>query len=225
MVSGDVVNTAARLQAAAPVDGILVGEQTYRATRHAIDYREAEPVDAKGKSEPVRVWQAEAARWRVGVDVAHAHATELVGREYELAVLRDVVGRVLHEQTAQLLTIVGAPGLGKSRLVFETMRLIEERPEPIVWRQGRSLPYGEGISFWALAEIVKAQAGILDGDATDETEAKLRRAAEAAVGEEAAWVLRHLRVLVGLADDGGSPANQVERFAAWRRLVELAPDA
>jgi class 3 adenylate cyclase/tetratricopeptide (TPR) repeat protein len=220
MVSGDVVNTAARLQSAAPVDGILVGEQTYRATRHAIDYVPAEPVDAKGKAVPVPVWRAEGARSRIGVDVTGSHAAELVGREYELAVVRDVLGRVLHEQTAQLLTIVGAPGLGKSRLVFEALQLAGQRPEPIVWRQGRSLPYGEGISFWALAEIVKAQAGILDGDDPDETESKLRRAVEAAAGEEAPWVLRHLQVLVGVADDGAAPPTQMERFAAWRRFVE-----
>ena len=103
----------------------------------------------------------------------------------ELAVLREVVERVLHEQTAQLLTLVGAPGIGKSRLVFETMQVVAERRELIVWRQGRSLPYGEGVSFWALAEIVKAQAGILDGDSPGEIEAKLRRAAETAAGEEA----------------------------------------
>ncbi len=219
MVSGDVVNTAARLQTAAPVDGILVGEQTYRATRNVIDYREAEPVEAKGKSEPIPVWQVEVARSRVGVDVARSHQGQLVGRDHELEVLRDVVVRVLHEQTAQLLTLVGEPGIGKSRLVFETMRVVGERSELIVWRQGRSLPYGEGISFSALAEIVKAQAGILDGDSADEIEAKLLRAVEPA-GDDAEWVLRHLHVLVGAADEGAAVANQVERFAAWRRFLE-----
>jgi class 3 adenylate cyclase len=220
MVAGDVVNTAARLQAAAAVNGILVGETTYRATAQAIEYEEHEAVEAKGKAEPIPVWTAIQARSRVGVDVGSAHSAPLVGRGHELAVLRDVVGRVLHEQSAQLLTVVGAPGIGKSRLVFELMQVAADRTELIVWRQGRSLPYGEGLSFWAFAEIVKAQAGILDGDAPEETEAKLRRAAEAAAGEEAEWVLRHLRVLVGVADDGDLRVNQVERFAAWRRLVE-----
>jgi class 3 adenylate cyclase len=220
MVAGDVVNTAARLQAAAPVNGILVGETTHRSTGQAIEYEEHEPVEAKGKAEPIRVWSAVQARSRVGVDVGLSHAAPLVGRGHELAVLRDVVERVLHEQTPQLLTVVGAPGIGKSRLVFETMQVVAERSDLIVWRQGRSLPYGEGLSFWAFAEIVKAQAGILDGDAPAETEAKLRRAAESAAGEDAEWVLRHLRVLVGVADEGGPRTNQVERFAAWRRFVE-----
>jgi class 3 adenylate cyclase/tetratricopeptide (TPR) repeat protein len=220
MVAGDVVNTAARLQAAAPVNGILVGEATYRATAAAIEYQPYEPVQAKGKLEPVPVWCAVRARARLGVDVGRTHTAPLVGRAPELAVLTDVVERVLHEQAAQLLTVCGAPGIGKSRLVFELMQVVNERPELIIWRQGRSLPYGEGLSFWSLAEIVKAQAGILDGAPPEETETKLRRAAETAAGEEAEWVLRHLRVLVGVADDTGARVNQVERFAAWRRFME-----
>ena len=220
MVAGDVVNTAARLQSAAPVNGILVGELTHRATERAIEYRTHGAVAAEGKAEPVDVWEVVQARSRFGVDVALAHRTRLVGRRNELAVLREVVERVLHERTPQLLTLVGAPGMGKSRLVFETMQIVAERSELIVWRQGRSLPYGEGVPFWALAEIVKAQAGILDGDTAVETEAKLRRAAETVSREEAEWVLRLLRVLVGAADDGGAPTNQVELFAAWRRFLE-----
>ena len=124
---------------------------------------------AEGKAEPVDVWEVVQARSRFGVDVALAHRTRLVGRRNELAVLREVVERVLHERTPQLLTLVGAPGMGKSRLVFETMQIVAERSELIVWRQGRSLPYGEGVPFWALVEIVKAQAGILDGDTAVET--------------------------------------------------------
>src|SRR5918992_3136797 len=93
MVAGDVVNTAARLQAAAPVNGILVGEATHRATRDRIDYREAEPVEAKGKAEPVRVWEAVEARSRLGVDTVHESAAPLVGRERELALLVDALAR------------------------------------------------------------------------------------------------------------------------------------
>jgi class 3 adenylate cyclase len=222
MVAGDVVNTTARLQSAAPVNGILVGEQTFRATERTIEYRDGVPVHAKGKTEPIPVWEAVQPRSRLGVDIARSHTVHLVGRGHELAVVREVLERALDGQTAQLLTLVGAPGIGKSRLVFELMRLVETNslPEPIIWRQGRSLPYGEGVSYWAFAEIVKAQAGILDGDSLTETEAKLRRAAETVAGEEAEWVLRHLRVLVGTADEGAALSNQVERFAAWRRFVE-----
>src|SRR5258706_2013444 len=117
IASGDVVNTAARLQAAAPVDGILVGEATYRATRHVIEYREAEPVEAKGKAEPIPVWEAVSARSRFGIDVAQGPRAQLVGRERELALLTDAFARCRAEQTAQLVTLVGVPGIGKSRLV------------------------------------------------------------------------------------------------------------
>jgi class 3 adenylate cyclase len=118
MVAGDVVNTAARLQAAAPVDGILVGETTRRASERTIEYGEAEPVRAKGKSEPIPVWEALAARARYGVDVQQSGGAALVGRREELDLLSDALGRARRERTPQLLTLVGVPGIGKSRLVW-----------------------------------------------------------------------------------------------------------
>jgi class 3 adenylate cyclase len=142
MASGDVVNTAARLQAAAPVNGILVGEVTYRATRHAIEYGEAEPVAAKGKAEPVRVWEAVEARARFGAEVLDRVAGELVGRERELAALRGALERVRAEQSPQLVTLVGVPGIGKSRLLSELSRIADAEEELITWRQGRCLAYG-----------------------------------------------------------------------------------
>ena len=173
MVSGDVVNTASRMQSAAPVNGILVGDATYRATRNMIEYREAEPIVAKGKAEPVQVWEAVAARARFGDDVAQALSTSLVGRERELSALVDALERSRRELAPQLVTLVGVPGIGKSRLVAELFQVVDRDPELIWWRQGRSLPYGEGLSYWALGEIVKAQAGILETDEADAAEAKL----------------------------------------------------
>src|SRR4051812_44263446 len=143
MVAGDVVNPAARLQAAAPVNGILAGERTYYATRDVIDYRRAEPVTAKGKSEPISVWEVLDARARLGVDVMPAGAP-LVGRDREVALLRDAFGRSRDTASPQLVTIVGVPGIGKSRLVSEFRRLADDEVELITWRQGRSLPYGDG---------------------------------------------------------------------------------
>ena len=119
MAAGDVVNTAARLQAAAPVNGVLVGERTFRETRPVIEYRAAAPVDAKGKREPVPVWEALQARARLGVDVPLDARTALVGRQRELGVLRDALARVRAERSPQLVTLVGVPGIGKSRLVYE----------------------------------------------------------------------------------------------------------
>ena len=175
MAAGDVVNTAARLQAAAPVNGVLVGERTFRATRAVIEYRAAAPVAAKGKREPVPVWEALQARARFGVDVLHQAQTALVGRRFELDVLRDALARVREERTPQLVTLVGLPGIGKSRLVYELSQIVDAEPELISWRQGRCLPYGEGVSFWALTEIVKAQAGIMEDDPPDRAEAKAGR--------------------------------------------------
>jgi hypothetical protein len=162
MASGDVVNTAARLQSAAPTNGIVVDEKTYRATRDRIDYRDAGRVDAKGKAEPVPVWEPLEARSRV--EVERPARAQLVGREPELDTLVDALNRVKREREPQLVTLVGVPGIGKSRLVFELSRIGEADPELIVWRQGRSLPYGEGVTYWALGEVVKAQAGILETD-------------------------------------------------------------
>ena len=168
IAAGDVVNTAARLQAAAPVGGILVGAATYRATEQVIDYRETEPVVAKGKAQPVDAWEALEARSRFGVDVEQAPRSALVGRERELRLLQRRSKRACEEQEPQLVTLVGVPGIGKSRIVYELFRTFDASPRFVTWRQGRCLPYGEGVSFWALAEMVKAQAGILESE-SDET--------------------------------------------------------
>jgi class 3 adenylate cyclase/tetratricopeptide (TPR) repeat protein len=222
MASGDVVNTAARLQAAAPVDGILVDETTQRATGRVIEFQPADPVTAKGKVEPVAVWRALAPRASLGVDVARVPSTALIGRDHELGLLRDALGRVRREPAAQLLTLVGVPGIGKSRLVGELLALVEAEPELTTWRQGRSLPYGEGVAFWALGEMVKAQAGILDSDPAEAAAAKLDRAVAGLLDDaEAAWVAGHLRPLVGLTGSGESGSDRRgEAFAAWRRFLE-----
>ncbi len=223
MAAGDVVNTAARLQAAAPVNGILVGERTFRATRQAIEYRRAMPVEAKGKREPVAVWEVLGARARFGVDVPHQARTVLVGRERELGVLRDALGRVHTERAPQLVTLAGVPGIGKSRLLYELSQVIDAEPELISWRQGRSLAYGDGVSFWALAEMIKAQAGILESDTSGEAGAKLAEmTAEVMPGSpDADWVQRHLGALAGLGSGvsaGGDRRGEV--VAAWRLFFE-----
>ena len=229
MAAGDVVNTAARLQAAAPVNGVLAGERTFRATRAAIEYRRAAPVAAKGKRDPVSAWEAVQARSRLGVDVPYQARTALVGRDRELGVLRDALARVLSERSAQLVTLVGVPGIGKSRLLYELSQIAEAEPGLICWRQGRSLPYGGGVSFWALAEMVKAQAGILEGDTPAVAEAKLAEMTEQVLGgtPDADWVGRHLGALAGLGDSAGSAGGdrRGEAFAAWRQFVEALAEA
>ncbi len=225
MVAGDVVNTAARLQSNAPVNGILAGETTWRATRDAIDYREAEPVQAKGKSEPVDAWEAVEARARVGVDISRRVRTPLVGRRRELDTLLDAFERARTARSAQLVTLVGEPGIGKSRLVYELFQAVERDPELVYWRQGRSLPYGEGVSFWALGEMVKAHAGILETDSEEHAEQKLHEiVARTVPAEDAAWTASHLRPLVGIEEASGRSDNQGEAFAAWRAFLEAIAD-
>ena len=224
MAAGDIVNTCSRLQSAAPVDGILVDESTYRATSNVIEYRDAEPVAAKGKTEPIRVWEVVAPRNRLGVDIAFRGGAELIGREQELRLLRDALARSERERAPQLVTLVGAPGIGKSRLLFELYAALDDDPEVFAnWRQGRSLPYGEGVSFWALGEMVKAQAGILESDSSDEAAAKLGTAVTTVVHDEveAQWVDEHLGPLVGLEgpEEVGGDLRR-EAFAAWRRFFE-----
>jgi class 3 adenylate cyclase/tetratricopeptide (TPR) repeat protein len=223
MASGDVVNTAARLQSAAPVNGILVDEPTYRSTQQPISYEAREPVEAKGKSQPIPVWEAIEARSRYGVDVARSGGAPLVGREGEVGLLRDTFQRARQELSTQLVTLVGVPGIGKSRLISELFAALEEDPELMYWRQGRCLPYGEGVTYWALSEMVKAHAGILETDSTGDVQEKLAGVvAEALEGaSDREWVEGHLRPLVGLADEehlGGD--RQAESFAAWRRFLE-----
>src|SRR5712692_1006678 len=215
-VTGDVVNTASRLQGAAPVDGIAVSEQTFRQTERVFDYEPLEPVTVKGKAEPLAIFRPLAARARFGSDLTRSHATPLVGRDLERTLLVSTFERAVQQRSCQLVTVVGEPGVGKSRLCRELFSYIDERPGLVTWRQGRCLPYGEGIAFWALGEIVKAECGILESDSPDEVRAKLERA----VAEDAPdrpWLLARLGPLVGLTAE---PTGQEESFTAWRRFLE-----
>ena len=221
-VTGDVVNVASRLQGVAPVGSVVAGELTYRATRFAIEYEELEPVNVKGKDEPISIWRAVAARSRFGVDVEQGTRTPLIGREHELSLLEDLYRRAMQEQSPQLVTLSGEPGVGKSRLTWEFQRFIDEEPDLIFWRQGRCLPYGEGITFWALGEIVKSHAGIVENDSPDDAADKLAKAVESVVEDEHErdWIRARLAPLVGLDAAEGAPTEREESFAAWRSFLE-----
>jgi class 3 adenylate cyclase/tetratricopeptide (TPR) repeat protein len=221
IVTGDVVNTASRLQGAAPVNGIAVSEPTYRQTDRVFDYEALEPVSVKGKAEPLVLYRPLRARGRFGTDVTRVHATPLVGRELEKPLLIGTFERSAQQRSCQLVTIVGEPGVGKSRLCAELFAYIDERPGLTRWRQGRCLPYGEGIAFWALGEIVKAECGILESDSPEEAEAKLERALPED-DPDFAWLKSRLAPLVGA---GGEPAAQEESFTAWRRVLDSWAEA
>jgi class 3 adenylate cyclase/tetratricopeptide (TPR) repeat protein len=221
LVAGDVVNTAARLQSAAATGTLVVGEPTYRTTRQQIDYEPLEPVPVKGKAEPVPLWRARGPRSRFGVDVDIGGTTPLVGRDSELSVLKETYTRVARDESAQLVTLVGEAGVGKTRLLRELGRWLDGEPDMVYWRQGRCLPYGEGITFWALGEIVKAQAGILESDDPQAAAAKLAASVEAVVSDasERDWIHARLAPLVGVSSDAAGTTRD-ESFTAWRGYLE-----
>ena len=158
MAAGDVVNTAARLQANAPVNGILVGEATYRATARAVEYEETTSIQAKGKAQPVPVWIA--VRAQPGASRRQTSRTPLIGRTEHLATLGGMWESVIAEGRPAMATLLGMPGVGKSRLLEE---FTEQLRDTRTYR-GRCLPYGEGITYWPIAEIIKDAAGILVSD-------------------------------------------------------------
>ena len=219
-VTGDVVNVASRLQGAAPVGGVVVGELTHRPTREVIDYEDLPPISVKGKDEPIPIWRAIAARSRFGVDIEPGTSTPLIGRAGELSLLQGSFERVVRDRTPQLVTLSGEPGVGKSRLTREFRTFIDDLPDLVSWRQGRCLPYGEGITFWALAEVVKSHAGILENDGPDEAAAKLAIAVGIVEDErEREWVRARLGSLIGIGDES-AVAERDESFAAWRTFLE-----
>jgi class 3 adenylate cyclase/tetratricopeptide (TPR) repeat protein len=164
MAAGDVVNTAARIQSAAPTDGVLVGALTHELTRSVVDYEASEPVAAKGKAEPVPVWIARAVREREEAPVRGRHP--LVGRREELDRLLAEWDGVRADRRTGLATILGSPGIGKTTLLDEVCRRARDDGHA---HRARCLPYGEGITYWPVTEILKAAAGILQTDsaATD----------------------------------------------------------
>jgi class 3 adenylate cyclase/tetratricopeptide (TPR) repeat protein/CheY-like chemotaxis protein len=166
--AGDVLNTAARIQSAAPTDGILVGKETYLAAGKSFEFREAEPVQAKGKQEPVPVWEVVGSRDTSPVD--ERDEATLVGRQAELEELAGFCDGALEERHVGIATIVGPPGIGKSRLLRELVRRLESS---CAVHSGRCLSYGEGITYWPVTEIFKSAAGILQSDDRETTAAKL----------------------------------------------------
>jgi class 3 adenylate cyclase/tetratricopeptide (TPR) repeat protein len=216
LATGDVVNTAARLQNAAPAGRVVVGTETYRATRHTIRYEPLAAVEAKGKAEPVEAWLA--------VEPSTAPADRplgvapLIGRDRELELLQSVWSRAVDEQRPHLVTLVGPPGIGKSRLCREFTASIGTSNGRVV--RGRCLPYEEQSGYQAFARLVRDAAGILGSDAPDVARAKLETKVEGLLPEdERADTVRFLLLLLGLAPDDEVRDGRLLFFAA-RRFVE-----
>ena len=216
MVAGDVVNTASRLQQHAPVGEIVVGEETYRATRDAIEYEPVEDVTAKGKAAPIAVWRAVAAASAVGE--RYLSSTPFVGRNREAGLLDATWERVELERRPHLVTVLGAPGVGKSRLSAEFTQGISSRGGRIV--RGRCLPYRERSAYGAFAMQVKDLAGIFDSDDVAVATGKLRTLVERLVGrEEAEVVAAHIAILLGFETHATAP-DRDSLFQSVRLFIE-----
>jgi class 3 adenylate cyclase len=216
MVAGDVVNTSSRLQQHAPVGEIVVGEETYRATRDAIDYEPLEAVAAKGKSEPIAAWRAVATASAVGE--RDLSSTPFVGRTREADVLDATWERVELERRPHLVTVLGAPGVGKSRLAAEFTESIAARGVRVV--RGRCLPYRERSAYGAFAMQVKDLAGIYDSDDVDVAVAKLSESVTRLVGpEQAETVAGHLAILLGFETHATTP-DRASLFQSVRVFIE-----
>jgi class 3 adenylate cyclase len=236
-VAGDPMGAAARLQEAVPAGTVLVSEATRRATERAIAYGPVRQGPA-GAREPPAAWPALAPR--AGPASPSRRFPPLVARDRELDALLAAAGRALAGAVPELVTVLGPAGIGKSRLLAELAdRLAAGNPASggpgisppvppdVAWRQGRALPYGDGPTFGALAEAVKAEAGILESDGAELAGRRLAASAGAVADPvTAAWVTGHLRRLVGVgarrAGTAGGPttaADREEEFAAWRRFL------
>jgi class 3 adenylate cyclase/tetratricopeptide (TPR) repeat protein len=216
MLTGDAVNTAARLQSAAEPGNVVVGPAVYANTKEVIDYRDLEALELKGKAVPVPAWSALRVRARRrGERPPLGLEARLVGRDEELAVLKQTLQRVESERRPALVTVLGNAGVGKSRLAWEFAKHVEGLPQFLYWRRGRSLAYGN-VSYSALAEAVKAQCEVLEDDPPEVVAEKVDRTVEELFGD--LEVAPHVRALVG-----GRLEQRLAReelFDAWRRFLE-----
>ncbi len=226
MVAGDLVNTASRLQGAAAPGTVLVGEATRRATSKAIVFEEAGEQALKGKTAPVAAWQAlRVVAERGGRGRSETLEAPFVGRDDELRLLKELFHSTSRDQRARLVSVIGPAGIGKSRLAWEFLKYLDGLVEPVWWHDGRSPAYGEGISFWALGEMVRERCGLLETDDEPTTRAKVAQTLATHVPDpdERRWIETALLALLGVE----ARVAPEQLFGAWRtffeRLAATAP--
>jgi class 3 adenylate cyclase len=216
IVAGDVVNTASRLQAEAPHGGVLVDGATHAATRTEIRYATHVPLVLRGRSTPTEVWLALAPVQQQVVEESDAVA--MVGRDHELGLLLSALHHVIRQRTPQLVTVLGRAGIGKSRLVRELYHHASQLVDvQVCWRSGRCPPFGENVAYAALADVVRAQAGVQATDTPEVARDRLDAAlADLVPAGESARLSDALRPLLGLP---GSPLSTEDAESAWRRFL------
>jgi class 3 adenylate cyclase len=225
MVAGDLVNTAARIQSAADPGSVLVGEATRRATEQAVVYESAGEQELKGKAEPVALWRAlRVVSGRGGSLRSAGLEPPFVGRDRELKRIKDLFHDCAQHRRAQLVSVTGIAGIGKSRLVWEFYKYFDGIVEQVWWHRGRCLAYGEGVAYWALADMLRMRCRI----AEDEQPASARQKLAATLAEhlldpeERAFVEPRLAHLLGLEE--AATGDRQDLFAAWRLFFERLAD-
>ena len=224
MVAGDAVNTAARVQSAAEPGQVLVDAATYRLAGSAIGFADTGERQLKGKADPARLWRATRVLAGAGgsqrVDGLEA---PLTGREAELRTVRELFHAAADRRVPRLVLVYGPAGTGKSRLGWEFRKYIEGLAAEVWWHRGRCLSYGEGVAFWALAEMVRQRLGIAEEDSADVAAAKLAAGLDQFIPDpgERAYVGVRLGRLLGVgAADGAAALSREELFAGWRLFFE-----
>ncbi|HVA87544.1 MAG TPA: adenylate/guanylate cyclase domain-containing protein [Candidatus Saccharimonadales bacterium] len=219
MVAGDLVNTASRLQSVAPSGTVLVGEATMRAASRAIVFEEAGEHLLKGKASPVPAWRAlRVVAERGGRNRAETLEAPFVGRDDELRLLKDLFHATGREGRSRLVSVIGPAGIGKSRLAWEFLKYVDGLVERVWWHDGRSPAYGEGITFWALGEMIRGRARLQETDDEPTTRAGIAAMLRDHVPDEAerVWIEPALLSLLGIESGGGSQ----QLFGAWRTFFE-----
>ncbi|MGH3203628.1 MAG: AAA family ATPase [Streptosporangiaceae bacterium] len=224
MVAGDAVNTAARVQSAAEPGQVLADGATYRLAGSAVGFADAGEHRLKGKADPVRLWRATRVLAGVGgsqrVDGLEA---PLTGRDAELRTVRELFHAAAERRVPRLILVSGPAGTGKSRLGWEFRKYIDGLAAEVWWHRGRCLSYGEGVAFWALAEMVRQRLGIAEEDSADVAAGKLAAGLDRFVPDpgEGAYVGVRLGRLLGVGSaDGMAALSREELFAGWRMFFE-----
>ena len=220
LVTGDTVNTAARLEQAAPTLEILIGEPTYRLVKGAVEVEQVEPLELKGKAEPVPAYRLISVGREDGV--ARRLDAPMVGRAAELAILTQMLRNVTEHRRPELVTVFGPAGVGKSRLLRE---LLGHAGQEVLSLRGRCLSYGDGITFWPLAEVVRQAAGISDDDSHELAVSKLTAiAADADLTERIGAAIGLLDAAFPIPETFSAARQLLERLAADRPVILLVDD-
>ncbi|MGA7226726.1 MAG: adenylate/guanylate cyclase domain-containing protein [Acidimicrobiia bacterium] len=220
-VTGDLVNTASRLQSVAAPGTVLVGPATHMAAQRAIAFEPMGTQSLKGKAVPIEAWRAlRVVSERAGRGRGEALEPPFVGRSNELRLLKDLLGSVASESRVRLVSILGEAGIGKSRLVWEFQKYIDGLVETVYWHEGRSPAYGDGVTFWAVAEMIKSRAGIVDDDSDREALDRLDESLETWIADPAdrAWMRPRVAAIIGVGE--APPGERSDLEAAVRMYFE-----